>query len=160
MVKTINPQCRCFQNVSLCKAKSPVFVSRPHFYLADQSYREQFQHGLQPDPSRHDSVFWLEPMSSIPLKVDIRLQLNVLLRKVEGVEYLFKDLTETMFPVFWFESVSELPENMSGPLSLLTKVPTILQYSTLISITTSAIILIIVVTNKVLKDDDDDELLN
>ena len=39
-----------FQNVTLCKTKSPVYVSRPHFYLADQSYLKQFQHGLSPDP--------------------------------------------------------------------------------------------------------------
>ena len=120
-----------------------MFVSRPHFYLADQSYREQFQHGLQPDPSRHDSVFWLEPMSSIPLKVDIRLQLNVLLRKVEGVEYLFKDLTETMFPVFWFESVSELPENMSGPINLLVNLPNIMETSSILILIISASILLL-----------------
>ena len=38
-------------------------------------------------------------------QVEIRLQLNVLLRKVAGIEYLFKDLPEVpvMFPVFWFE---------------------------------------------------------
>ena len=129
--------------MTLCKAKSPVFVSQPHFYLADQSYREQFQHGLQPDPSRHDSVFWLEPMSSIPLKVDIRLQLNVLLRKVEGVEYLFKDLTETMFPVFWFESVSELPENMSGPINLLVNLPNIMETSSILILIISASILLL-----------------
>ena len=101
---------------------SPVFVSRPHFYLADPSYGQQFQYGVKPDPQRHDSVFWIEPLTSIPAKeyhfinrthvtkmslqqVEIRLQLNVLLRKVAGIEYLFKDLPEVpvMFPVFWFE---------------------------------------------------------
>ena len=51
-----------------CKLKSPGFVSRPHFYLADQSYLEQFQYGLRPEPSKHDSVFWVEPLTSIPFK--------------------------------------------------------------------------------------------
>ena len=138
-----------FQNVTLCKTKSPVYVSRPHFYLADQSFLKQFQHGLRPDPEKHDSVFWLEPMSSIPLKVNIRLQLNVLLRKVEGIEYLFKDLRETMFPVFWFESISDLPENMSGPVILLTKMPTILQFSTLLTLIISAITLLSVLISRV-----------
>lgn len=138
-----------FQNVTLCKTKSPVYVSRPHFYLADQSYLKQFQHGLEPDPEKHDSGFWLEPMSSIPLKVNIRLQLNVLLRKVEGIEYLFKDLRETMFPVFWFESISDLPEDMSGPVSLLTKMPTLLQYSSLLVLSTSAVTLLLVLINRI-----------
>ena len=52
-----------------CKVKSPGYVSRPHFYMADQSYVDQFQNGVRPDPSRHDSVFWVEPRTSIPFKV-------------------------------------------------------------------------------------------
>ena len=90
--------------------KSPAFVSRPHFYQADDSYRKQFQYGMNPDPERHDSTFWIEPESSIPVKVEMRLQLNILLRKVEGIEYLFKNLQEVMYPIFWFEvSISQLP---------------------------------------------------
>ena len=83
--------------------KSPAFVSRPHFHQADQSYIRQFQYGMRPDPAKHDSVFWVEPESSIPVKVEMRLQMNILLRKVEGIEYLFKNLQEVMYPVFWFE---------------------------------------------------------
>ena len=92
-----------FQNVTQCKMKSPAFVSRPHFYQADPSYLRQFQYGMRPDAGRHGSSFWVEPESSIPVKVEMRLQLNVLLRKVEGIEYLFKNLQEVMYPVFWFE---------------------------------------------------------
>ena len=83
--------------------KSPAFVSRPHFYQADPSYLSQFQYGMRPDSRRHGSSFWVEPESSIPVKVEMRLQLNVLLRKIEGIEYLFSDLPQVMFPVFWFE---------------------------------------------------------
>ena len=66
-----------------------------HIYLS--------RYGLRPDPERHQSSFWVEPESSIPVKVEMRLQLNILLRKVEGIEYLFKNLQEVMYPVFWFE---------------------------------------------------------
>ena len=83
--------------------KSPTFVSRPHFYQADPSYLGQFQYGMRPDAERHGSSFWVEPESSIPVKVEMRLQINVLLRKIEGIEYLFSDLPQVMFPVFWFE---------------------------------------------------------
>ena len=78
-------------------------MSRPHFYQADDSYRQAFQYGLQPDADKHESKFWVEPESSIPVKVEMRLQLNILLRKVEGIDYLFKNLQEVMYPVFWFE---------------------------------------------------------
>ena len=57
------------QNVTQCKMKSPAFLSRPHFHLADPSYAAQFQSGLRADPERHDSHFLIEPLSSIPLKV-------------------------------------------------------------------------------------------
>jgi len=139
------------QNVTQCKAKSPVFVSRPHFYLADQSYLQQFQDGLSPDQEKHDSAFWLEPLSSIPLKVDMRLQLNVLVRKVEGIEYLFKNLPEVMFPVFWFESLSEIPEDMSGSLNMLVILPTLIQFTALSTILTSLVIIATVVTYQIME---------
>ena len=107
--------------------ESPAFVSRPHFHLADPFYREQFQYGVQPVEGVHDSSFWVEPKSSIPLQVEMRLQLTVLLRKVEGIEYLFKNLPEVMFPVFWFDSTATLPEHMAGSLNMLVMLPTIMQ---------------------------------
>ena len=122
--------------------KSPTFVSRPHFYQADQSYLRQFQYGLNPDPQKHESVFMIEPMSSIPLKVEMRLQLNVFVRKVEGIEYLFKDLQDLMFPAFWFESLTELPEEMSGPINMLIMLPTIMKGCAIIGLLTSLTIIL------------------
>ena len=81
-----------------------MFVSRPHFHLADQSYLKQFQYGLSPGQERHDSAFWLEPRSSIPLKVDMRLQINIYLKKVAGID-LFRNLNDLLYPIFWFEVV-------------------------------------------------------
>lgn len=133
------------QNVTQCKMKSPAFVSRPHFYKADPSYLQQFQYGMMPDPSKHDSSFWVEPESSIPVKVEMRLQLNILLRKVEGIEYLFKNLQEVMYPVFWFESISEMPEHMAGPLNMLILLPTIMSACGIFSIVSAALILFILI---------------
>jgi len=132
------------QNVTQCKMDSPAFVSRPHFHLADPFYRDQFQYGVQAREGAHDSSFWVEPKSSIPLQVEMRLQLNVLLRKVEGIEYLFKNLPEVMFPVFWFDSVATLPEHMAGPLNMLVKLPTIMQACGICSIISSIIICFLV----------------
>ena len=128
---TVCPDNTCFgnnlrtgvQNVTQCKVKSPAFVSRPHFHLADPYYAEQFQYGVHPDPELHESSFWLEPQSSIPIKVEMRLQLNILLQSVPGMEYLFKDLQQVMFPVMWFDSVAAVPEEMAGSLRLLISLP-------------------------------------
>ena len=62
-------------------------------------------------------------MFPLDLQVKMRLQLNILLDKVEGIEYLFKNLQRVMFPVFWFESVMEIPEEMSASLHLLAMLP-------------------------------------
>ena len=108
-------------------------MSRPHFHLDDPFYKDQFQFGIEAKDGDHDSSFWVEPTSSIPVKVEMRLQLNVFIRKVEGIEYLFKDVPEIMFPVFWFESVAELPKTMAGPLNLLLMIPAIIQVGFTIS---------------------------
>jgi len=131
------------QNVTNCKAKSPVFVSRPHFHLADPSYQEQFQFGLKSEKGVHDSSFWIEPESSIPIKVEMRLQLNIMLEKVEGIQYLFKNLQSVMFPVMWFDSVAILPETMAGSLSLLAMMPSVMLGCGAFSLTSGLIIMLL-----------------
>merc|ERR1711970_864174 len=88
--------------------------------------------------------FWVEPKSSIPLKVEMRLQLNILLRKVEGIEYLFKNLPEVMFPVLWFDSVATLPEHMAGPLNMLVMLPTVMEACGISSVISSFIIIFLI----------------
>ena len=132
------------QNVTQCKMKSPVFVSRPHFYQADPSYLQQFQTGLQPSADKHNSVLWVEPASSIPGKINMRLQLNILLKPVEGIN-LFRDVQEVMFPVLWFESLAELPE---GSLDMLLMLPTIIVASSSIIIVTCILIIVFIINSQ------------
>ena len=115
-----------------CKTDSPVFVSRPHFHLADQFYKDQFQYGIDAREGVHDSNVWMEPTSSIPVKVDIRLQLNVFIRSVAGIEHMFKNLPDLMFPVFWFETQTSLPESMAGPINMVLMLPDIMQVGLII----------------------------
>jgi len=122
------------QNVSQCKMKSPAFLSRPHFYLADNYYKDQFQIGIHPHPEDHESFFLIEPHTSIPLQVQMALQLNVLIEKSEGMEYVFKDLPTVFFPVLWFESSAGLPETMAGALLTLINIPTIMIVASIIGI--------------------------
>jgi len=122
------------QNVSQCKMKSPAFLSRPHFYQADSYYGQQFQIGIQPRPDKHESFFLIEPHTSIPLQVQMALQLNVLIEKSEGMEYVFKDLPSVFFPVLWFESSAGLPESMAGALLALINIPTIMIIASIVGI--------------------------
>jgi len=122
------------QNVTQCKMSSPAFVSRPHFHGADPFYKDQFQYGIFPDPARHDSHFMVEPRTSIPLEVSMRLQINILLEKNEGIQHIFHELPRVFFPVMWFESVASLPKEMAGSLSLLVDLPIIMQATAVVGI--------------------------
>jgi len=122
------------QNVTQCKMKSPAFLSRPHFYMADSYYKDQFQIGIHPHPENHESFFLIEPHTSIPLQVQMALQLNVLIEKSEGMEYVFKDLPTIFFPVLWFESSAGLPQSMASALYALINIPTIMTVASIIGI--------------------------
>lgn len=65
-------------NASTCQFGSPAFMSYPHFYLADKSYRENVA-GMSPNKSKHEMYIALEPKSGIPLEIRARLQINLLL---------------------------------------------------------------------------------
>ena len=74
----------------------------------------------------------------------MRLQLNILLKPVEGVN-LFRDVQEVMFPVLWFESLAELPE---GSLDMLLMLPTIIVASLSIIIVTCILIIVFIINSQ------------
>jgi hypothetical protein len=57
----------------------------------------------------------------------MRLQLNLLLEKSEGIHYVMGSLPRLLLPVMWFETEADLPEAMAGPLSLLVNMPVIMK---------------------------------
>jgi len=122
------------QNVSHCKMKAPAYLSRPHFYQADPSYQQQFQVGIQPDPERHQSFFLIEPHTSIPVQVNMALQLNVKIEASEGMEHVFKELPTVFFPVLWFESGARLPQSMAGALLTLINIPYIMVAASIVGV--------------------------
>lgn len=67
-------------------------------------------------------------------QVSIKLQINILLEKSEGINYIFKDLPRVFYPVFWFESEASLEESQSDQIALLVNLPMILQTCGIIGI--------------------------
>lgn len=49
-------------NVSSCRLGAPAFVSYPHFYLADEYYRDSVV-GMTPSEDKHDIYIVMEPVS-------------------------------------------------------------------------------------------------
>ena len=62
------------------------------------------------------------------LQVQIRLQLNILLDKIDGIE-MFRNVPQLMFPVLWFDSEAVLPESMASPLNMLVVLQFLIQVS-------------------------------
>jgi hypothetical protein len=55
-------------NISVCNFDQPMFISYPHFYLADPSYVNAIE-GLSPNMEKHQSYITLEPKTGITLEV-------------------------------------------------------------------------------------------
>lgn len=72
------------QNISDCRFGAPVFASFPHFYLADPTYVNAVS-GLAPNRSKHQFSLSLEPHTGIPLDVNAKLQINILLQPISGI---------------------------------------------------------------------------
>jgi scavenger receptor class B, member 1 len=74
---TVYAENKCFQigenlpsgllNISICNYDFPMFMSYPHFYMADESYLEAVE-GLTPNKNLHESFMSLEPVSCLFLQ--------------------------------------------------------------------------------------------
>ncbi|KAM9307121.1 scavenger receptor class B member 1 [Pholidichthys leucotaenia] len=97
--------CPCRQsgllNVSSCRHNSPVFISHPHFYNADPVLLKYVE-GLSPTEEEHGLFIDIHPQTGVPLNVSIRLQLNLYIKKVEGIGNTF-NISEVVIPMIWFE---------------------------------------------------------
>lgn len=72
-------------NVSDCRYGAPAFISYPHFYLADSSYRSAVR-GMSPNQSLHEFSMSIEPQTGIPIDVEARLQVNILLQPIDRLK--------------------------------------------------------------------------
>ena len=130
-----NPANTCFDSpdipsgvfdASACRFGAPVFISLPHFYQADKFYLDKIQSGLAPIEGLHSTIFRVEPRSGIPLDVRARFQLNVKIEKTPGISIL-DQVTETYFPVMWFENKAGVPDNLVFKMKLMANLNEILQ---------------------------------
>ncbi|XP_074026812.1 epithelial membrane protein isoform X2 [Leptinotarsa decemlineata] len=116
-----------FFNVSLCQYDSPVLLSFPHFYLANDSYRLALDGISPPDPEKHSLYMDIQPMMGTAMAAKVRVQINLAVSQVVDIKQVatFPDI---IFPIIWFEEgLDSLPEEMTGLMKLATKIPPIAQ---------------------------------
>ncbi|XP_032665362.1 protein croquemort-like isoform X2 [Odontomachus brunneus] len=110
-------------NISSCKFGAPAFVSMPHFYLADPSYRNAVS-GMHPSQEKHELSMLIEPTTGIPLQVKAQLQLNLLLEPVEYVS-MFQNLTRTYIPMLWFTQEANLTASYASMVKVVLILPSL-----------------------------------
>lgn len=136
---SINPDNECFEvnkehpsgilDISPCQFGAPVFISFPHFHLADSFYLKSVN-GLNPDDSKHGSYIDVEPITGISINLLVRFQINIEIEKIPGFHF-FNDVTKGIFPVFWAELSLEIDEDLASFLKRNVKDPKIIAYSIL-----------------------------
>ncbi|KAL1463108.1 hypothetical protein WDU94_014895 [Cyamophila willieti] len=111
------------RDLSPCKKGAPAFLSFPHFYLGDPVLSNAIQ-GLSPNESKHEFSLILEKNTGIPLQVNARLQINILLRKIKDLD-ITSGLTHLVMPTLWFHQHTVIPQEMADELRPLSSIPTL-----------------------------------
>ncbi|KAI4461339.1 scavenger receptor class b type-1 sr-b1 [Holotrichia oblita] len=109
------------QNVTLCKQKSPIFLSLPHFYNADPYYLTNIE-GLHPNKDKHELQITIEPISSVVLDLSLRMQINILLQPIKGLR-LFRNVPKVFVPLFYFDQSIRLEDAVLERIKLLQTLP-------------------------------------
>ncbi|XP_046741790.1 scavenger receptor class B member 1-like isoform X1 [Diprion similis] len=133
----VNPRNKCFCrerrclppgliDVTDCYYGFPIALSYPHFYQSDPSLLNSVE-GLTPNQKDHESYFYIQPMSGLPVDLAFRYQINMALQDISsysGVEK-FKDL---VLPLLWFEiGMHELPKPINDRFLLYLNVLPLVQ---------------------------------
>ncbi|XP_068086311.1 scavenger receptor class B member 1 isoform X2 [Anabrus simplex] len=112
-----------FFNVSLCQYDSPILLSFPHFYLADEKYRLAVEGVSPPVADKHEFFLDVQPQMGVSLRARARVQINLAVSQVVDIKQVatFPDI---VFPIMWFEDgIDALPAEVTDMLNFATRVP-------------------------------------
>ncbi|KAI2804845.1 hypothetical protein BLOT_003833 [Blomia tropicalis] len=114
-------------HVGVCAKGSPIYISFPHFLYADSSVQKSVI-GMNPSVDKHEYFMDFDKNLAAPLKVDIRLQVNLLFKKVKEIEIMesWPDNLEIYLPQFWSSTSVTVNEQTKNQLELFNKVLNIL----------------------------------
>nr|AXY87884.1 sensory neuron membrane protein 2d [Subpsaltria yangi] len=109
-----SPENRCYcdeENVENCLKggvrdmtpclNAPIIASFPHLYLADKEYQSYIT-GLHPNKTLHETYVDIDPLTGYPLQGAKRMQLNMFLEKIDGVDIL-ANVSTGLLPLVWIE---------------------------------------------------------
>ena len=121
---------KCFKsgvlNMEPCKRETnaPLALSMPHFYGADQSFRDAVG-GLTPDKEKHQFYLDVVPEFGFPLAIRPRFQLNIVIGSgVDTWDKISNMQEEIVMPFLWAQDGFDEPsEEMANAISFGLKAP-------------------------------------
>ncbi|XP_063702565.1 protein croquemort-like [Culicoides brevitarsis] len=143
-------------NASTCQFGSPAFMSYPHFYLADESYRENVS-GMKPNKTRHQMYVSLEPKSGIPLEIRARLQINLMLTP-DPTSKIYKHVPNILFPMFWFNQVADITPELAAKAGVMETVKVAGMWTSYVLAAIGATLLLVGIKMAVTSFDENDNL--
>ncbi|KAL2751404.1 scavenger receptor class B member 1-like isoform X1 [Vespula maculifrons] len=113
-------------DVTACYYGFPIALSYPHFYKSHPSLLEAVN-GLKPDSQKHESYFYIQPQSGLPVDLAFRFQINMALQDIGHMARVEK-FSNFVLPLLWFEiGMYELPANRNSLFYLYLNVLPVLQ---------------------------------
>ncbi|XP_014600667.1 PREDICTED: scavenger receptor class B member 1-like isoform X2 [Polistes canadensis] len=113
-------------DVTACYYGFPIALSFPHFYKSHPSLLEAVN-GLQPNPKKHESYFYIQPESGLPVDLAFRFQINMAFQEIGHMARVEK-FSNFVLPLLWFEiGMYELPSNRNALFYIYLNVLPVLQ---------------------------------
>lgn len=82
----------------------PIALSYPHFYQSDPKLLHAVE-GLTPKQEIHESYFFIQPLSGLPVDLAFRFQINMALQDISTIDNV-DGFSNLVLPLLWFEIVS------------------------------------------------------
>uniref|UniRef100_A0A2M4BKE1 Scavenger receptor class B member 1 n=1 Tax=Anopheles marajoara TaxID=58244 RepID=A0A2M4BKE1_9DIPT len=110
-------------NVSLCQYDSPILLSFPHFYMADQSLRTAVEGISPPEKEKHQLFIDVQPDMGTALRARARIQINLAVSQVVDIKQV-ANFPDIVFPILWFEEgIDSLPDEILDLMKVATTIP-------------------------------------
>ncbi|XP_063898685.1 scavenger receptor class B member 1 isoform X1 [Helicoverpa armigera] len=132
-------------DVTDCYYGFPIALSYPHFWKGDDVLFSKVE-GLTPSKEKHETAFWIEPQSGLPLDVSSKFQINMALGDISSITNA-EHFSDMYLPLLWFDiRMHALPTSLKNRFNLyLNILPVVEQGAMYLLFITGAIFILLTV---------------
>ncbi|VEN47346.1 unnamed protein product, partial [Callosobruchus maculatus] len=94
----------------------PLLLSLPHFLYADEEYVQKVKGISPPNKDEHEIYLLVEPNTGTPLQGVKRVQMNMILRPIQFLDFT-KNLPRAVYPLVWLEEGASLTQDLIDELN-------------------------------------------